>query len=44
MQIVWCKNGKCENCEERKSMALAIVNQEIKDINSDEQTQATSNL
>ncbi|CAH1723431.1 unnamed protein product [Aphis gossypii] len=39
VEIVWCKDGKCENCKEKMPKPLAIVNQvpEIKTI--DEQNQ-----
>ncbi|XP_060854217.1 uncharacterized protein LOC132932046 [Rhopalosiphum padi] len=39
VEIIWCKDGKCENCKEKMPQPLAIVNQvsEIKII--DEQNQ-----
>lgn len=44
VEVVWCKNGECENCKEKMPKPLAIVNQapEIKII--DEQNQSKSKL
>lgn len=45
VKIIWCKNGNCENCEEKKPIALAIVNQvlETKDIDTNEQNLSKGN-
>jgi len=45
VEIIWCKNGKCENCEKEKPTALAIINQvlETKNVDSDIQNQPESN-
>jgi len=44
VEIVWCKNGECENCKEKMPKPLAIVNQVSEIKTNDEQNQSKSNL
>ncbi|XP_060861089.1 uncharacterized protein LOC132938331 [Metopolophium dirhodum] len=40
VEIVWCKNGECENCKEKMPKPLAIVNQVSEIKTNDDQNQS----